>query len=104
MIKHPSDPNSTNQSTIHDSSTKGYINPKIVQGVAFFTILICLFGSALVEIPTTWEVAGRQTMERTIASVGIIATTAPGFSWINTLFAPNDLTTVQKEKTEGPSM
>lgn len=68
------------------SSNKGFFNPKIVKTVSFALISLCLLGSIVLCVMAIWNYGNRDTLWRSIATLGIVGLGTGIFSIVNDMF------------------
>jgi hypothetical protein len=64
----------------------GYINPRIVKGLAFIIITLCLVISVVACILAIWQFADTDVLWRTIATCCVVAGGAAVFAVVNRVF------------------
>lgn len=62
---------------------KGLINPKVVNGIALTVITICILTGVVASIMAIWEYADRDSLLRTIGTVGVITAGTVMFAGVN---------------------
>lgn len=68
------------------SKPKGFINPRFVNGLAFTIITICILIGITSSIMAIWEYANKDTLLRTIGTVGVIILGTFLFASVNRWF------------------
>ena len=65
---------------------KGYISPRLVNGLAFTIITICILIGVAASIMAIWEYADKDTLLRTIGTVAVIILGTFLFASVNRSF------------------
>ena len=65
---------------------RGYLNPQIVKGFAFFVITICIVISVVACLLAIWEFAKPDVLWRTVATCVVVAAGVAIFTVVNTAF------------------
>ena len=74
---------------VHQRSSierRGYINPRIVKGFAFFVITVCIVISVVATILAIWEFAETDVLWRTVATCFVVGAGAAVFALVNNVF------------------
>ncbi len=66
-------------------SHRGFLNPRVVRGIAFVIALVCTVVAVVAALLAIWEFSGTDTMWRTVASCAVIGGGAALLSMLNTL-------------------
>ena len=66
-----------------NKNENGFLNPKTVKAFAFFIILACVIIGIIVSIMAIWNFAEKDTLYRTLATLGVISSGCIIFSFIN---------------------
>ena len=64
---------------------RGYINPNVVTGLAFFVITICIVISVAASVLAIWKFAETDVLWRTVATCLVVAFGAATFTFVNTV-------------------
>jgi cytochrome c biogenesis protein CcdA len=78
------DENENSRNFQHGS--KGLINPKIVNGIALAIITVCILIGVTASIMAIWNYADKDTLLRTVATVGIVILGTCLFAGVNRAF------------------
>ena len=65
---------------------KGFINPKLVKGIAFYIITACIVFSVVMCILAIWQYADPQIFWKTVSTLGVIGVGTAVFSYVNGVF------------------
>jgi hypothetical protein len=71
-------------------SNKGYLNPRVVKAITFYTIATCLILSVIVCILAIWNYAKTDILWRMISTFAVIAVGSAIFAFINGVFGIDD--------------
>jgi uncharacterized membrane protein YwaF len=66
--------------------TRGFLNPKRVTLLSFWTTAICILVAVVASILAIWEFTGTDALWRTVATCVVVGVGTLAFSWINSLF------------------
>jgi hypothetical protein len=66
-----------------DRGNPGYMNARIVKGLAFVVITLCLVISAVACILAIWQFASTDVLWRTVATCWVVAAGAAIFAFVN---------------------
>ncbi|MGE5805592.1 MAG: hypothetical protein ACM34M_07355 [Ignavibacteria bacterium] len=69
---------------------KGFLNPRKVRAVTFYTITACIILSVIVSILAIWDFAKTDAFWRMISTFAVIALGSAVFAFINNVFGPSD--------------
>jgi len=69
---------------------RGYINPRLVKGFAFFVITLCIIISVVASILAIWEFAATDVLWRTVATCLVVAAGMATFAFSNAAFGDSD--------------
>ncbi|MDL5047536.1 hypothetical protein QQ054_16085 [Oscillatoria amoena NRMC-F 0135] len=69
---------------------KGYLDPKLVRGIAFYVISGCVIFSILVSILRIWDFTKGDVLWRLIATFVVVGVGMAIFTFVNEVFAPRD--------------
>ena len=69
---------------------KGYINPKVVRGIAFYIISACIIFSVVMCILAIWDYANTDIFWRTVATLGVIGVGTAVFAYVNGIFGTEE--------------
>ncbi len=69
---------------------KGYLDPKLVRGIAFYVISTCVVFSILVSILSIWDFTKGEVLWRLIATFIVVGGGTGVFAIVNAIFAPRD--------------
>jgi hypothetical protein len=67
---------------------KGFLNPRLVLRVSFWTTTACIGVAAVAAILAIWQFTGTDALWRTVATCAVIGAATLAFSFVNGLFAP----------------
>jgi hypothetical protein len=79
-IRHMVDEDSASS---RDRGNPGYMNARIVKGLAFVVITLCLVISAVACILAIWQFASTDVLWRTVATCWVVAAGAAIFAVVN---------------------
>jgi hypothetical protein len=65
---------------------RGFLNPRIVRGVSFWTTSMCLLVAVAACLLAIWKFTGTDVLWRTVATCAVIGVGTLAFSWVNTAF------------------
>jgi hypothetical protein len=65
---------------------KGFINPRLVKAISFYTITTCIIFSVVMCILAIWEYAEPDIFWRTVATLGVIGVGTAVFAYVNGIF------------------
>jgi hypothetical protein len=65
---------------------RGYLNPRLVRGVSFWTTSMCLLVAVVACLLAIWQFTGTDVLWRTVATCAVIGGGMVAFSLVNTLF------------------
>ncbi|HVO72476.1 MAG TPA: hypothetical protein VMT35_00510 [Ignavibacteriaceae bacterium] len=85
-MNNQSEPGTTNLPKIG----KGFLNPRKVRAVTFYTITACIILSVVVSILAIWDFAKTDAFWRMISTFAVIALGSAVFAFINNVFGPRD--------------
>ena len=69
---------------------KGFLNPKVIRAISFYTISICIIFSVAMCILAIWEYADPDIFWRTVATLGVIGIGTAVFAYVNGIFGTDD--------------
>ena len=75
-----------NRASPKGKEKRGYLNPQIVKGFAFFVITICIVISVVACLLAIWEFAKPDVLWRTVATCVVVAAGVAIFTVVNTAF------------------
>jgi membrane protein YdbS with pleckstrin-like domain len=67
-------------------SRRGYLNPRAVRRVVFWTTSTCIFVAVVASLMAIWEFTGTDVLWRTVATCAVIGTGMMAFFVVNSLF------------------
>lgn len=65
---------------------RGYLNPRAVRRIAFWTTSACIFVAVISSLLAIWEFTGADVLWRTVATCAVIGTGTMAFFILNALF------------------
>lgn len=69
-----------------DRGHLGYMNPRIIRGLAFVVMTLCLVISVVACILAIWQFANTDVLWRTVATCWVVAAGAAIFAVVNRVF------------------
>jgi fatty acid desaturase len=69
---------------------RGFLNPRPVRTVAFWTTTACLLVAVVAAILAIWQFTGTDALWRTVATCMVIGAATLAFSFVNGVFAPGE--------------
>jgi len=72
------------------SRKRGFLNPRIVRGLSFWTTSICLLVAVVASLLAIWDFTGKDTLWRTVATCVVIGAGTMVFAQLNTVFGEAD--------------
>ena len=78
------------RNSLRKHQRRGYINPRLVKGLAFFVITLCIIISVVASILAIWEFAATDVLWRTVATCLVVAAGMVTFSFSNAAFGDSD--------------
>ena len=69
---------------------KGFLNPKVVKTISFFSISVCIVFSVVMCILAIWEYADPDIFWRTVATLGVIGIGTAVFAYVNGIFGSDE--------------
>ncbi len=80
------DESQLDSTTPSQNNPKGFINPRIVNGIALAIITVCIIVGVTSSIMAIWQYADEDTLLRTIGTVGVIILGTVLFTGVNRAF------------------
>jgi 4-hydroxybenzoate polyprenyltransferase len=70
---------------------RGFLNPRVVTKLAFWTTSACIVVAVVASLLAIWNFAGTDVLWRTVATCAVVGAGMVAFYVINTIFdRPND--------------
>jgi hypothetical protein len=65
---------------------RGYLNPKRVVAIAFWTVTSCLLVAVVASLLAIWQFTGTDVLWRTVATCVVVGAGTMAFAWVNVMF------------------
>ena len=69
-----------------DQKRRGYLNPRLVKTVSFWTTSACILVAVVASLLAIWNFTGTDILWRTVATCAVIGAGTVAFYWVNVLF------------------
>jgi membrane protein YdbS with pleckstrin-like domain len=74
------------QNSNHRRTTRGFLNPRVVTKISFWTTSACILVAVVACLLAIWNFAGTDVLWRTVATCAVIGAGMIAFYIINTIF------------------
>lgn len=69
---------------------RGFLNPRMVRALSFWTASLCLLVAVVASLLAIWDFTGKDTLWRTVATCAVIGAGTMVFARLNTVFGDAD--------------